>query len=212
MAVATSGPEGTENVKASPTTAAAYPTSSRGETLAAVSGGIPAGTLDGMSYVHRDHVELEPAQPAVATTTRRTTLTRSFSIPAALAGIAAIALIILGAVAIARTDLDSPLSEPIVDVAGIAHNATLGIIEVVAGLVLLLAAVSRSRGAIMFVSIVIGVAAVVALIEPTVAGDTMPLERGFAAVVAIVAAIIVVVAAVTPSVRRTTQVIDAPPA
>ena len=165
-----------------------------------------------MSYVHREHVEVEPADPVVGSTTRRTTLTRSFSIPAALAGIAAIALIVLGAVAIARTDLDTPLSEPIVDVAGVAHNAVLGIIEVVAGVVLLLAAVSRSRGAIMFVSIVVGVAAVVALIEPTVAGDTMPVERGFATVVAIAAAIIVIVAAVTPAVRRTTQVIDASPA
>ena len=108
-----------------------------------------------MSYVRRDEVEVErapaPEHPVVASsmTTRRTTLTRTFSIPAAVAGIAAIALIVIGAVAIARSDLDAPLSQPVTEVAGFAHNATLGIIEVIAGVMLLLAALSRSRGAIM---------------------------------------------------------------
>jgi hypothetical protein len=60
----------------------------------------------------------------------------------------------------------------------------------------------------MFVSIVVGVAAVISLIEPT--GDTMPIERGFATVVAVVAAVVVIVAAVTPSVGRTTQVVESP--
>ena len=102
-----------------------------------------------MSYVRRDHIEVEGDavvdQTDVAeSTTRRTTSTRTFSIPAVVAGLAAIALIVVGAVAVARTDLDSSLSEPVVDVAGFAHNATLGIVEIVAGLLLLLAAVSRS--------------------------------------------------------------------
>jgi hypothetical protein len=170
-----------------------------------------------MSYVRRDHIETE--QPGVAPVAagapvhgvaRRTTLTRSFSIPAMVAGVASIALIILGAVAIARTDLDEPLAEPVVEVAGFAHNAVLGIVEVVAGVLLLLAAISRSRGAIVFMSVVIGVAAVVALIEPTVGGDTMPIERGFAAIVAIVAGVVLATALLTPSVSRTTEVVDQP--
>ena len=180
-----------------------------------------------MSYVRRDRVEVEPtavvAEPAVVqqpvvqqpvvqqpvpVATRQTTMARTFSIPAAVAGIAAIALIVLGAVALARTDLDSPLSEPVVSVAGVDHNAVLGIVELLAGVALLLAAVSRSRGAIMFISVVIGVAALVALIEPTVAGDTMPIERGFAAVVAIAAAVVLLTAVLTPSVRRVTQVVE----
>ena len=170
-----------------------------------------------MSYVRRDHIEVEPGEPVpnqtvVAASTRRTISTRTFSVPAAVAGIAAIALIVIGAVAVARTDLDAPLAEPVVDVAGFAHNATLGIVEILAGVLLLLAALSRSRGAIMFLAIVIGVAAVISLIEPTAAGDTMPIERGFAAIVAITAAVVVLAAAITPSVRRTTQVVDGPAA
>ena len=62
----------------------------------------------------------------------------------------------------------------------------------------------------MLVSIVVGVAAVISLIEPTAAGDTMPIERGFATVVAIGAAVVAIVAAVTPSVRRTTHVVESP--
>ena len=129
-----------------------------------------------MSYVRRDHIEVDPGEPVVerpivaASTTRQTISTHTFSIPSVVAGVAGIALIVIGAVAIARTDLDAPLSEPVVEVAGFAHNATLGIVELVAGLCLLAAAVTRSRGAIMFVSIVVGVAAVISLIEPTVGG------------------------------------------
>jgi hypothetical protein len=170
-----------------------------------------------MSYVRRDHIEAEstgvvPLEAGVPaqTVARRTTLTRSFSIPAVLAGVASIILIVVGAVAIARTDLDEPLAEPIVEVAGFAHNAVLGIVEVVAGVLLLLAAISRSRGAIMLMSIVIGVAAVIALIEPTVGGDEMPIDRGFAAIVAIVAGVLLAAAVLTPSVNRTTEVVDRP--
>ena len=179
-----------------------------------------------MSYVRRDRVEVEPGAPVVepavvqqpvvqqpvvqqpVASTRHTMWARTFSIPAVVAGIAAIILIVFGAVALARTDLDSPLSEPIVSVAGVDHNAVLGIVELVAGIGLLIAAACRSRGAIIFMSVVIGIAALVALIEPTVTGDTMPVERGFAAVVAIGAAIVLLTAVLTPSVRRVTQVVE----
>ena len=40
------------------------------------------------------------------------------------------------------------------------------------------------------------------------AGDTMPIERGFAAVVAIAAAVVLLTAVLTPSVRRVTQVVE----
>jgi hypothetical protein len=163
-----------------------------------------------MSYVRRDHIEAESPVVQVQGVSRRTTLTRSFSIPAVLAGAASVVLIILGAVAIARSDLDEPLAEPVVEVAGFAHNAVLGIVELVAGVLLLLAAISRSRGAILLMSIVIGVAAVIALIEPRVGGDSVPIERGFAAIVAIVAGVVLASALLTPSVNRTTEVVDRP--
>lgn len=151
---------------------------------------------------------VQPVQPvAVApVASRRTSWTRTFTIAAALAGIVAIALIVIGAVALARTGLDGPLNEPVVEVAGFTQNAALGIMEIAAGVLLLVAALSQSRGAILFFSIVIGIGAVVAWIEPTV-GD-LPIERSFAAIVAIAAAIVAVTAAVVPSVRRTTQYVE----
>jgi hypothetical protein len=68
--------------------------------------------------------------------------------------------------------------------------------------------VARSGGAILLMSIAIGVAAVIALIEPTVGGDAVRIERGVAAIVAIVAGVALASALLTPSVNRTTEHID----
>ena len=90
---------------------------------------------------------------------------------AVVACVASIVLLLFGAINVARAGLDGPLRDPVVEVAGYKGTAVLGLIMLGVGIVLLGAAFSRDRGAILFVSIVIGVAGATLAIEPTVGGD-----------------------------------------
>jgi hypothetical protein len=141
--------------------------------------------------------------PARETVQVRSSMTIS---PAAVvAGIAAVALMLFGAINLARAGIDGTWREPVVQVAGFEGTALLGLISLVAGIALLAAAFSRDRGAILFVSIVIGVAGATLAIEPTVGGDLIASESSFGVAVLIVSAFVAFVAAVAPSVRRTSN-------
>jgi hypothetical protein len=172
----------------------------------------------GGQYIEHEVVRREAApgdariveHPVVGTVAaeRRVVSRRRFDPAAVLAVIAAIALGVVGAVAIARAGLSSPLDEPVVHVAGTTHTAILGIIELGAGLVLLWAGLSRDRGAILFTSILFGAAALVAAIEPSVGGDALAIERSWAVVLVIGFGLIALVAAVAPTVWRATDRVD----
>src|SRR5688500_5631279 len=98
------------------------------------------------------------ADPVVSTVAwrRRVVSARSLSPAAALTVMAAIALGVVGAVAIARAGLETPIDEPIIEVVGVTHTAVLGLIEVGMALLLLWAGLSRDRSAMLFVSILFG--------------------------------------------------------
>jgi hypothetical protein len=133
---------------------------------------------------------------------------RRFDPAAVLAVIGAIALGVVGAVAIARAGLSGPLDQPVVEVAGVTHTAILGLVELGAGVVLLLAGLSRDRGAILFTSILFGAAALVAAIEPSVGGDALAIERSWAIVLVIGFGLIALVAAAAPTVWRATDRVE----
>jgi hypothetical protein len=132
----------------------------------------------------------------------------TFSPASIVACIGSIALMLFGAVNLARAGFDGPMREPVVEVAGFQGTAVLGLIALGAGIVLLGAAFSRDRGAILFVSIVIGVAAATVAIEPNVGGGTISTEAGFGVAVAIMAAVIALVAAMAPTMRHTSDRIE----
>ncbi|MGD9996823.1 MAG: hypothetical protein AB7L17_22945 [Ilumatobacteraceae bacterium] len=132
----------------------------------------------------------------------------SFSPASVVACIAAMALMLFGAVNIARAGFDGPMRDPVVEVAGFQGTAVLGLIALGAGILLLGAAFSRDRGAILFVSIVIGVAAATVAIEPNVGGGTISTESSFGVAVTIMAAVVALVAALAPTMRRTSDHIE----
>jgi hypothetical protein len=160
----------------------------------------------GETVVHERIVERPAATPLVAE--RRTLAARRFNPASVVAVMVAIALGVVGAVAIARAGLDEPLDEPIVEVAGVTHTAVLGLIEIGMALVLLWAGLSRDRGAMLFISILFGTTALVAAIEPSVGGDTLAIERGWAVSLVVAFAIVALAAAVAPSVWRSTERVD----
>jgi len=139
---------------------------------------------------------------AVVTDTRTS---RRFS-PASIVGaIGGLALVVIGVVALTRAGTASPLDRPVVSVAGFNHTAVLGIVEIVAGGLMLLAAASRSRGALFLISLIICGAAIAAAIEPSIGGDSTAIESSFAVIVAVGAGIVALLAMMLPSVTTATR-------
>lgn len=143
--------------------------------------------------------------PALGSETVQTSRTSWFTPAAAIAGITAIALLLLGGITAARAGIDSSLDEPVVEVAGYTATALLGLIEIAFGLTLLIAALTRSRQAILFLAIAGGVVALVAVFQPSAGEGSLAVERGFAVVAAVVMGVIVA-AALLPTVRRSSVV------
>jgi hypothetical protein len=144
-------------------------------------------------------------QAAIGNETVLTSRTTSFEPASIAASVAAIALLLLGGITAARAGVDGSLADPVVTVAGYTATAWLGLIEIGFGLVLLIAGLTRARSAILFLGIAGGVAALVAVFQPSVGGDSLAIEREFAVVAAIVMGAIVA-AALLPTARRSSVV------
>jgi hypothetical protein len=127
---------------------------------------------------------------------------RQFSAPAAIAGIVGVALLIMGLIACLRAGFGGPLNQPVVQVLGFAHTATLGIVDVGAGIVLLLAAVGGSRGVQIFSGVLLGVFGVVAAAEPTKLQEQLAIEKSYGVLLAIAGIVIVLAAALLPNYAR----------
>ncbi len=123
------------------------------------------------------------------------TVARVFT-PARILGIAAGAvLIIFGLVALARGDLSGSVDEPVVKVAGWSHTPLLGLIEIGAGVLLVLSSSVMSME--MMMGAVIAVGGIVALIEPKVLSDNLSIDSGLAWLVIILGAVPFAAAAIT---------------
>jgi hypothetical protein len=86
--------------------------------------------------IRSDHSVIEPDGYDVQVTESVSRFSPAQVIHAAIG----VFLVVIGIIAIARGGLDGDLTEPTFDVLGIAHNTTIGIGEVVAGALLLIAA------------------------------------------------------------------------
>ncbi|MDO8364338.1 MAG: hypothetical protein Q7V88_15715 [Actinomycetota bacterium] len=165
-----------------------------------------AQALDGGGFAPPPPVVVAPmAETPVGSEMVVTSRSSGFTPSALVAGIVAIGLLLLGGITAARAGLDSPLDEPVVQVAGYSATALLGLFEMAFGMLLLIAALSRSRQTVLFLGIAGGVAALVAVFQPSVGDDLLAVERGFAVIVAIAMGAIVL-AALLPTVRRSSLV------
>jgi uncharacterized membrane protein len=123
------------------------------------------------------------------------------------AGVVAVLLLVIGGITLARAGVDGSLDKPVVNVAGFTATALLGVFEVAFGVLLLIAALSRAREAIMFFSIIGVIAGLIGVFQPTVGNGSLALERGFAVLVTI-AMLVVLISTVLPTVRRTASVVE----
>jgi hypothetical protein len=122
-----------------------------------------------------------------------------------LATAAGVALIVIGAVALARTGIDRSWYDPVVQVLGNDHTALLGAIEVGVGVLLVLAGLAGARALAGLVAVVAGAAATVAAIEPDAVERELAIEQEWAIAMAVggfVLALIIIVSREHTQARR----------
>ena len=107
-------------------------------------------------------------------------------------------LAVIGLIAVIRGGFDGPMAQPVVDVLGFTHTTTLGIIEIMLGLALLLSGASRSRSAETLFGIMLGVAGFVGAVQSESFTTSLALETSFAWIAALAGAVVVMAALVLP--------------
>jgi hypothetical protein len=146
-----------------------------------------------------------PPEPrrAEEVTTERTASVGQFVIM-----LAGAALLALGIVAVVRTDLNGSLSEPVADVLGFAHTPLLGLFEIGAGVLLLLAGLRPAgRWFAGLIGALLVVAGTLILAELAWTRDELGTEQSLGWVPIIIGGVVLLAAFVLPTrVRRVTEI------
>lgn len=121
------------------------------------------------AYEHRDVVET----PIGATSS--VTVGRRFSAGQIIGGLAGAVLLIVGIFAVTRNGVDSSLNQPVSDVMGLSQSALIGLIEIGAGLLLVLCAATPALRGFMGA---IGALTLVGGIIVAAAGTKLSLDLG----------------------------------
>jgi len=136
-----------------------------------------------------------------------TTYGRRYAFDSVVVGIIGLAWLIIGLIAMIRAGFDGSMDEPVVEVMGFTHTATLGIIEAGIGLCLLLCAATLTRGGSVFFGVLLGVGGVVGAVQAESFDRSLALESGLAWLAVISAVIVVLVSMLVPRmVTRTDRV------
>jgi hypothetical protein len=136
-----------------------------------VSGLDPTDTTD--SYAHRVVVEARSTAPTRASGNRAW---RALTLAAGVLGGAV--LVIMGILALMRGGVEGSWSDPLVLVNGWPHSPLLGLLEVLAGVAMII--VSPSPMSELIVGASIAVLGVVALLEPQVLDESLTIDPGHA--------------------------------
>ena len=100
------------------------------------------------------------------------------------------------------------MSDPVVEVLGFRHTATLGLIEVALGLCLLIAGTTRSRSGAMFFGAVLGVAGFVAAVQSTSFEESLAIESSFGWLAVLAGLLVVLTALMLPRSARHSTVVE----
>jgi len=154
----------------------------------------------------RPVVEEVVTGPAVAEQ-RVATVGRSYAPDSFVVGVVGLAVLVIGLIAMVRAGFDGPMDDPVVKVIGVTHTATLGVLEAAIGLLLLIAAAVRSRGAALFFGLVLGVGGIVGAVQTDSFRRSLALQSGWAWACVAAAAVVVLVSLLMPRVAtRNTRV------
>lgn len=123
-----------------------------------------------------------------------TTTSSRYTPDAVIAAFVGLVLLVVGLIVITRGGFDGPMSEPVVRVFGFTYTTTLGLIEIVIGVCLLLSGATRSRSGELFFGTVLGIAGFVGAVQTESFQKSLALESGMGWLA--VAASVVIVASV----------------
>ncbi len=127
-----------------------------------------------------------------------TTMSRSFSPDAMIASLAGVFLLVVGLVAMARAGFDGGVDANVVDVLGFSHTALLGIVEGIAGLLLLLAGLARWRGGEMFFGLALAIAGIVGGVQTSSFEKNLALESTWSWILAAIGGVVALAALALP--------------
>lgn len=125
-----------------------------------------------------------------------------FNSAGVVCAVAGAVILIMGLVSLARADLDGSFNEPVFHVAGFDHTQTLAFIEVVLGLMLLVAGMNSSLSGMRVLGAITVIGAFVALIEPGILGGNLRIEGAYATLLLILGAATLIAAAALPTIER----------
>ena len=165
-------------------------------------------------YVQQGYVEAPlVATPMVATPVAGARVRRAYSShfepDAVIVALVGLALLLVGLIAITRGGFDGKMSVPVVNVLGFTHTTSLGLIEVVLGLCLLAAGVTRSRSGAMFFGAVLGVGGFVGAVQTKSFSRSLALESSMAWLAVVAGVLVVLSALMLPRYARRSTIVEA---
>ena len=146
-------------------------------------------------------------QPVGVHQTVATSYGRHYAFDSVVVGLVGLAFLLLGLIAMTRAGFDGSMRDPVVEVLGFTHTATLGMIETGIGLCLVLCAATMTRGGSVFFGLLLGVGAFVGAVQTDSFERSLALESSLAWLAVLAAVIVVLVSLLVPRmVTRTNRV------
>lgn len=127
-----------------------------------------------------------------------TTSTSRFEPDAVITALVGLVLLVVGLIVIIRGGFAGPMSEPVVEVLGFTYTTTLGLIEIVIGLCLLISGATRSRSGGMLFGAVLGVAGFIGAVQTESFHESLALESEMAWLAVAAGVVVVAVALLLP--------------
>jgi hypothetical protein len=137
----------------------------------------------------------------------RTTSRSRFAPDSMLTGFVGLVLVGLGLIAVIRTGFEGSLSEPVREVVGMSHTATLGLWEIGIGLCLLLSAAAYSRTGQLFFGALLGIAGFIGAVQNDSFKDSLALDPGMGWIAAATGFILVLAVLLLPRVDKNSTTI-----
>lgn len=141
--------------------------------------------------------------PTTATTTRESeVVVEQWSVADAIVAVIGAGFAVVGALVLMRTGIDSSWFRPVEEVADVPHTPLLGALELGGGVLLMLAAASRSRALPAICGLGIAVAGALAAIENDEVVRELAVEERWAWFLAGTGLLVMIVSLVPPRRRR----------